>query len=147
MKPEHKLSTTLINLEDVVEILSSELHDIWSNWFTYQRDCWTKPNMARWDKQSSTEYKDLSEEDKEKDRKIAREIIKKLPQYSNEQEWISVEERLPEEWIEVIWIEKYWYKKIWISWKKSFIQWDFATLFENCIYWMPLPQSPITNNS
>lgn len=61
-----------------VELLASELHTIWGNWFNYQYHNSTEDNTERWITQSITKYEYLSEEDKEKDRKIAREILEKI---------------------------------------------------------------------
>lgn len=62
-------------MNDLTENLSKALHDIWSNWYIYQRDNSTDENIKRWNYQSMTDYNDLSEEDKEKDRKIVREKL------------------------------------------------------------------------
>jgi hypothetical protein len=51
------------------------MHDIWAKWYIYQRDNSTPENIARWEKQSVTQYSELSEEDKEKDRKQARKVV------------------------------------------------------------------------
>jgi len=64
-----RASKIRISIEDDAK----RIHQIWSNWYKYQRDNSTPENIERWNKQSETEYKDLSEEDKEKDR----DIIKK----------------------------------------------------------------------
>ncbi len=89
----------LVKLEDVEEILSSELHRIWSSWFVFQHLNSTKENIDRWTEQSYCPYENLSEKDKEKDRKIAREIIKKFKKakqymHDGKAKWIiiSVEE-------------------------------------------------------
>lgn len=63
----------MIHLIDI-ESVASIMHDIWSNWYIYQRDNSTPENIERWNKQSVTPYSELSEEDKEKDRKQARKI-------------------------------------------------------------------------
>ena len=57
------------------ERLAAFIHDLWSTWNVHQRDNSTPENVARWKQQSSTLYIALSEEDKDKDRKIARDII------------------------------------------------------------------------
>lgn len=58
-----------------IELLSSRIHAIWANWFLHQRDFSTKDNLARWDKQAHTRYEDLSDADKEKDRKIVKNLL------------------------------------------------------------------------
>ena len=61
-----------------VEIIAEFLHNIWANWYAHQRDNSTEENILRWEMQSKTLYKDLTEEDKEKDRKLARALYKEL---------------------------------------------------------------------
>ena len=58
------------------EFVAMILHNLRSKWYIYQRDNSTKENIERREKQCITPYKELSEEDKEKDRKIARDIVK-----------------------------------------------------------------------
>lgn len=62
-------------MTDLIEKMSDKLHKIWSNWYKYQRDNSIKDNISRWEIQSNTDYSNLSEEDKEKDRKIVREFF------------------------------------------------------------------------
>lgn len=60
----------------MVEKLAEYLHELWSGWYKRQRDYSHDTNrISVREKQSQTPYKDLSEEDKEKDRKIARETL------------------------------------------------------------------------
>ena len=61
-----------------VEIIAEFLHNIWANWYAHQRDNSTEENILKWEAQSKTLYKDLTEEDKEKDRKLARVLYKEL---------------------------------------------------------------------
>lgn len=61
-----------------VEIIADFLHEIWSKWYTHQRDNSTKENVSRWEKQSQTNYWDLSYEDKEKDLVLARKLFDRL---------------------------------------------------------------------
>lgn len=61
-----------------IDILAEKLHVIWSRWYIHMRDNIDNDNFSKrhqWDYQSSTSFCDLSEEDKEKDRKIAKEIL------------------------------------------------------------------------
>jgi len=67
-------------LEQDLELLSAFLHMLWAGWYIHQRDNSTPENIARWDRQAKTEYKDLSEEDKEKDRKLARKYLAQINQ-------------------------------------------------------------------
>lgn len=64
-----------IQREAIIELLSSRIHDIWSNWYIYQRDNSTRENIVRWDNLSTLNYDSLTEEDKEKDRKIVKKLL------------------------------------------------------------------------
>lgn len=64
-----------IQRDATIELLSSRIHDIWGNWYTHQRDNSTPENIERWNKLSALWYDLLSEEDKEKDRKIVRKLL------------------------------------------------------------------------
>lgn len=70
--------------KEFIEKLSDYMHNVWSNWYLYQRKFTNKENEIRWSNQSITKYKNLSEEDKEKDRKFAREILKLLEKHLQE---------------------------------------------------------------
>jgi len=77
------------NEKEIIEKLADYMHDVWGNWYIVQshNDFLLMNEMAtanfdlaarndeRWTKQASTLYKDLSEEDKEKDREFARGIL------------------------------------------------------------------------
>ena len=65
-----------IDSQEVVEALSDYMHEVWSNWYRYQRDNSTSDNIDRWNKQQGIKYSDLSEIDKGKDRIFAYEILK-----------------------------------------------------------------------
>lgn len=61
------------------EALSFFIHDMWAKWYlhmknNFQNEQFSKENI--WDGQANTRYDELTEADKEKDRKFAREIIK-----------------------------------------------------------------------
>lgn len=58
---------------DIVEPMAEFAHNLWSKWYKHQRDNNTPENIKRWNAQSETAYCDLSEEDKNKDKK---EIIR-----------------------------------------------------------------------
>ncbi len=79
--------------KELIEKLSDYMHNVWSNWYLYQRKFTNKENEIRWSNQSITKYKNLSEEDKEKDRKFAREILKLLEKHLQE---------LPQQEVEII---------------------------------------------
>lgn len=67
--------------ETLIEELSSVEHERWSGWMVYQFSkgtlnddgTWTMPRWAveRWMRQAETPYSELSEEEKESDRKEA----------------------------------------------------------------------------
>ena len=59
-------------LEKEMEELASLEHDRWSRWHLYARANWTPENVERWDRQARTKYQDLSEREKESDRKEVR---------------------------------------------------------------------------
>lgn len=63
-----------------IEKLASYMHDVRANRFLHQKYNCSDDNMDRREKQARTKYSKLSEEDKEKDRKFAREILDNLPQ-------------------------------------------------------------------
>jgi hypothetical protein len=73
--------------KELLERLADLEHKQWIGMMSYLRDCafWQVCNgfamgSGRWDKQIGTEYKDLSEEDKEKDRVWARKVLDELKQ-------------------------------------------------------------------
>lgn len=51
------------------------VHEIWAGWYRWQRDHSTEENVARWERQEKTDYSDLSENEKESDRTIARRYL------------------------------------------------------------------------
>lgn len=56
-------------MKNLIEKLAAIEHERWSAWHKWMRDRQTPENMARWNKQADTPYAELSEEDKEKDRR------------------------------------------------------------------------------
>lgn len=66
-----------------IEDISSYLHKLRANWYVHQKYNMSDENYERREKQAKTNYEDLSEKDKEKDRKIAIEIIQLLPDYES----------------------------------------------------------------
>lgn len=61
--------------ESIIEKLSKEMHMIWTNWYLHQKNHSTPENIERWNLQTITPYECLSEEDKEKDRRIIRNLF------------------------------------------------------------------------
>lgn len=64
-----------LDTQKVIESLSDYMHKVWANWADYQMNNSSDDNVKRWKAQIKIDYKDLSEIDKEKDRKFAREIL------------------------------------------------------------------------
>jgi len=68
-----------------IEILAATMHDVWARWAKYFiESCSTNSNgqlilpanrVAIWKRQMETPYQYLTEADKERDRKIAREVL------------------------------------------------------------------------
>lgn len=57
--------------EELREKIAELEHEQWSHWFKYMRDNGTMENIARWCVQAETDYQDLSEKEKDSDRKWA----------------------------------------------------------------------------
>jgi len=64
--------------EDAFRIISDEILDQWQGWYKYQRDNGNEGREKVWAEQAATPYADLSEEDKDKDRREAKKILKAL---------------------------------------------------------------------
>ena len=62
-------------LAEIIEIVAAWDHKAWANWTEWMLDRLTTDNIVRWRRQIATEYADLSEGEKESDRKEAREVI------------------------------------------------------------------------
>lgn len=60
------------------EALADLVHVIWSDWTRHFFSHQTPENITRWQRQLRTDYLDLSEEEKEKDRVIVRKIINRM---------------------------------------------------------------------
>ncbi len=72
---------------EVQERLAELEHIQWAHWTKYMLDNLTLENMAKWWKQSQTSYSELSEVEKEADRKWARKVVEALwPQQFGEKE-------------------------------------------------------------
>lgn len=74
--------------EDLRERLASVSHDIWSHWTRWQFEVCQKQEdgsivipadkVDRWSRQMYTDYKDLSEREKDSDREQADKILRVL---------------------------------------------------------------------
>ena len=61
--------------EQQTEELSARIHQIWARWFLHYSKNATQENMRRWTRLAHTDYNDLPEEEKQKDREILKEIL------------------------------------------------------------------------
>lgn len=61
--------------EEIVEKLAEWSHKSWSGWARWMIDNWSPESVERWERQVATPYAELSEREKESDRKEARDII------------------------------------------------------------------------
>lgn len=71
-KKEKRLKEKAIAL---VEKIAPLEHEQWAHWTKYILDNLTDENIERWKIQCQTDYKDLSEEEKESDRVWARKLL------------------------------------------------------------------------
>jgi hypothetical protein len=62
-------------MDTVLEELAALEHEQWSHWTRYLLDNLSPENIARWQRQIETPYRELSEEEKEKDRIWARKVL------------------------------------------------------------------------
>jgi hypothetical protein len=62
-------------MDERVETLSAIQHDIWSHWMRWFFEHDTAENRERWRRQMMTPYSELSEREKESDRKVVREFM------------------------------------------------------------------------
>lgn len=72
--------------------------------------------------------------------KIMREWVERQPTLTPPNEWVSVEERLPEHLKDVIAL--YRNGRIDIDWVDSSGDFKFGSLFDGVTHWMPLPAPP-----
>lgn len=59
----------------LIEKLAAIEHARWSRWHVHCKKNWTPENVSRWDRQARTSYEDLSETEKESDRREVREYF------------------------------------------------------------------------
>ena len=59
------------------EELAAKIHKIWSRWFLHYSRNATTENMRRWTRLALTDYNNLPEEEKQKDREILQELLGK----------------------------------------------------------------------
>ena len=64
------------------EKLADLEHQQWAHWTKYMLDNLTPENIARWKKQIETDYKDLTEKEKESDRVWADKVQKTITMHN-----------------------------------------------------------------
>ena len=64
--------------DDLIERLAELEHAQWAHWTKYMLDNLTPDNILRWRKQVETPYKELTEIEKESDRKWANKVMKAM---------------------------------------------------------------------
>ena len=72
---DHCPEGLLNSYEECVEQLASIEHRQWAHWTKYMLENMTPENVARWQKQIKKPYSQLSEKEKESDRKWARKVV------------------------------------------------------------------------
>ena len=72
----------MINIDntELMEKSADKVHEIWTEWYTHQRDNSTEKNIKRWERQALQSYTDLPELEKEKDRQIVRRVLEIIPE-------------------------------------------------------------------
>lgn len=65
-------------LNEIRERLADLEHQQWAHWTKYMLNNLTEENIQRWRKQIETEYKDLTEKEKDSDREWAQKVIDTL---------------------------------------------------------------------
>lgn len=79
-------------IDEVLEELADLEHKQWSHWFKYMRDNVFTVNMERWGIQANTPYSELSEKEKDSDRKWAKKVLNIFNKKLQEVEQRKVEE-------------------------------------------------------
>ena len=69
--PEKRLHT----LEEITEALADLEHLQWRRWTRYMLENMTPENIERWQREIKTPYSQLSESERESDRKWARKVL------------------------------------------------------------------------
>jgi hypothetical protein len=65
-------------LSELLERLAAIEHEQWAHWTRYMLDNLTPENIERWQRQTETPYTELSEAEKESDRRWARKVVDAL---------------------------------------------------------------------
>lgn len=61
-----------------LEKMAALEHERWSRWYLWEKQNWSLENEARWDRQANTPYEELSEKEKESDRREVRPYFELL---------------------------------------------------------------------
>ena len=64
--------------EQLLEALAAWSHQSWCGWARWMIDTYSIESVARWERQITTSYDDLTEDEKHSDRQQAYEIMKLL---------------------------------------------------------------------
>ena len=64
--------------KELIEVLADIEHKQWAHWTRYMLDNLTPENIARWKRQTATPYAELTELEKESDKKWARKVIEAM---------------------------------------------------------------------
>lgn len=59
-------------------------HRQWAHWYKYMRDNMDDDNLERWDRQADTPYSELTEKEKDSDRKWADQVLQVIDKHLNE---------------------------------------------------------------
>ena len=69
------------NKKELIEKLADLEHDQWSHWTEYMLSNLTEDNIKTWKKQIKTNYKDLTEKEKDSDREWAEKVYNIIKGY------------------------------------------------------------------
>jgi hypothetical protein len=134
-------------VSDIFETLAAIEHERWADWQRYVHGLCVQGQIPqqhydRWERQISTPYDQLSEQEKESDRDQVRRYWHLI---SPSREWISVDDRLPDRGMEVL-----------VTWLSPHTDtWQYmvddacpnGTFMSDGVgpritHWMPLPEPP-----
>ena len=65
-------------MSDLLENLAELEHQQWAHWTEYMINHMTQENIAKWINQINTPYSELTEQEKESDRKWARKVLERI---------------------------------------------------------------------
>lgn len=73
-------------MSELIERLAQLEHEQWAHWTRYMLDNLTPENIERWRRQIETPYHQLTEKEKESDRKWAKKVLEVLENAATENE-------------------------------------------------------------